>query len=173
VIVDCLSFGSLWWLRPGETADSSLKFSGHAAIFNTTGFRQGAGERRSWTIPGVLRFNAGTLADQRLRPEMLIGGKFQATNVEHRGSWNRLLLLRKVRRQVPPDAMLVNVRSVTVGSIAFGANWRSSGVRVIASSSFGGEQETLLLMAAGGEFTTSKGTWRCQCINSTMNCAAV
>ena len=173
MIVVCLSFGSLWWLRPGESADTSLKFTGHAAIFNTTGFRWGARERRNWTIPGVLRFNAGTLADQRVHPEMMVGGKFQATNVEHRGSWNRLLLIRKVRRQVPPDAMLVNVRSVALGSIAFGANWRSSGVRVIASSSLGGEQETLLLMAAGSEFTTSKGTWRCQCINSTMNCVAV
>jgi hypothetical protein len=173
MIVECISFGSLWWLRPGADPHDSLKYTSHAAVFNTTGFCWGARERRNWTVPGVVRFNAGTLGEQRITPDLLTCGKFQAAGIERSGSWNRLLLTRKVRRQLAPDAMLVGLCSSSFGVICFGSDWRTEGVRVIASSSLGREQESLLLMAPGSEFTTTKGTWRCECNNSMMKCLPV
>lgn len=169
MIVECQSFGSLWWLRPGSVHDDLMKFTSHAAIFNTTGFRAGARERRNWTVAGVLRFNAGTLSEQRIDPQTLMEGKFQTSGMERSGSWNRLLFTRKVRGQRVSDALLFNASSRVFGPIAFTSSWRTRGVRVVASSSFGGEQESLLLMMPGSEISTMLGNWRCECNNSKMN----
>ena len=169
MIVECLSFGSLWWLRPGSVHDDPMKFTSRAAVFNTTGFRTGGRTRRNWIVAGVLRFNAGTLSEQRINPEMLTEGKFQTSGIERSGTWNRLLFTRKVRGRCVPDALLVNARSGTFGLIAFRSSWRTQGVRVVASSSFGREQESLLLMMPGTEISTRLGNWRCECNNSMMN----
>jgi hypothetical protein len=169
MIVECHSFGSLWWLRPGSEHDDSMKFTSRAAVFNTTGFRTGARERRNWTVAGVLRFNAGTLSEQRINPETITEGKFQTKGMERSGSWNRLLFTRKVRSQLLPDAMLLNAHSGIFGTIAFRSSWRTQGVSVIASSSFDGGQESLLLMTPGSEISTRLGNWRCECNHLKMN----
>ncbi len=70
MIVHCISFGTLWWLRPGTDNESSLKFSCQAAVFNTTGFISGSRERRNWIVPGVIRFNLGTCMEQQVNPEL-------------------------------------------------------------------------------------------------------
>lgn len=169
MIVECLSFGSLWWLRPGNSNDDPRKFTTKAAVFNTTGFCHGAREHRNWTVAGVVRFNAGTLNEQRIYQDDLIQEQFHAPGLERMGSWNRLLLSRKVRHMQYPDAILVNIRSQTVGRIVFGSHWRTSGIRIVASSSFGDEQETLLLMTPDSEITTQTGKWRCVCNKSIMS----
>ena len=43
MVIRCLTFGSLWWLRPGNQVSDPLRFSAHAAVFNTTGFVSGGG----------------------------------------------------------------------------------------------------------------------------------
>ena len=161
MIVQCLTFGSLWWLRPGRDKEHPERFTSQAAVFNTTGFCQGARERRKWIVAGVIRFNAGTILEQRLNPVDFKGGYFQTCGLERSGSWNRLLLLRRSRAVSVPDAVLVTVQKKDFGRLRFGSEWRTPGVRIVAASVHGEEQETLLWMQVGSEITTEKGTWRC------------
>ncbi len=161
MIIQCLTFGSLWWLRPGQDKGHSERFASQAAVFNTTGFRRGARERRNWIVAGVIRFNAGTLLDQRLNATDLEGGCFQTCGLERSGSWNRLLLTRRTRAVSLPDAVLVRVQKREFGRIHYGSEWRTPGVRIVAASVHGEEQETLLWMHIGSEITTERGTWQC------------
>ena len=159
MIVHCISFGNLWWLRPGSNDLDPAKFASRAAIFNTTGFKQGARERRNWTIPGVVRLNAGTCSEQRVSIANMGPGRFDTPGLERHGSQNRLLLRRKVKGSTPADMVLICLNSRTLGRIAFDGAWRSLGIRVVAASAFQGEQETLILMPLLGQITTERGTW--------------
>jgi hypothetical protein len=161
VIIHCLAFGDLWWLRPGQNPDSSLRFTSDAAVFNTTGFVSGARERRNWIVPGVIRFNAGTCQEQRLRPEKTAQVRFASPGLEHRGTLNRLLLQRRVRFSVPADFILVCLSSLTHGHLHFDSEWRTSGVRLVAASEFGEMQQTMILIPPHGRIITTKGEWRC------------
>jgi hypothetical protein len=160
MILHCLSFGALWWLRPGDNDLDPEKFTSRAAIFNTTGFHQGSRERRSWTVPGVVRFNAGTCHEQRLQIGDMQAGIFETPGLERCGAQNRLLLRRKVKPSVPADMVLVRVDSDSAGRIDFGQEWRSPGIRVVAASAFSGRQQTLLLMPWSARITTEEATWR-------------
>ena len=161
MIVQCLTFGSLWWLRPGRDKEHPERFTSQAAVFNTTGFCHGARDRRNWIIAGVIRFNAGTILEQRLNAASLDGGCFETCGLERSGSWNRLLLLRRIRAVSVPDAVLVTVQKKEFGKLRFSSEWRTPEVRIVAASVHGEEQETLLWMQIGSEITTEKGTWRC------------
>ena len=167
MIIHCVSFGTLWWLRPGREDASSAKFTSQAAIFNTTGFKQGARERRNWIIAGVVRLNAGTCFDQRIRPEQIQQERFMSPGLERNGSQNRLLLTRKVRAGTPVDMLLVRISCVEYGRISFNSEWRSRGIRVLAASEFHHKQETLLLMPPDGQVATASGNWRCLWTGST------
>lgn len=160
MIVHCADFGSLWWLRPGQDPASSKRFTSQAAIFNTTGFRSGARERRNWTVPGVVRLNAGTCIAQQMRLQEITPGNFETQGMEHMGSQNRLLLHRRADGTAKIDMFMLVVRSDTMGRIEFNEDWRSRGVRIVAASAYNKVQETLLLLPPDGEFTTTKGTWR-------------
>jgi hypothetical protein len=160
MIVHCLSFGALWWLRPGDNELDHQKFTSRAAIFNTTGFRQGSRERRNWTVPGVVRLNAGTCREQRLQIGELPARRFETLGLERCGAQNRLLLRRSVKQSLPADMGLVRVDSDSVGRIAFDQDWRSPGVRVVAASAFRDRQQTLLLMPCPARITTEEATWR-------------
>ncbi len=161
MIVHCLSFGTLWWLRPGQDRQSSGRFTTQAAVFNTTGFVAGARERRSWIVPGVVRFNAGTCQEQRIRPDQDGQARYISPGVERTGAQNRLLLTRKVKANVPVDMLLACLSCEEHGRISFDAEWRSCGVRLLAASEFRGKQESLLLLPMGGWVKTDKGEWRC------------
>src|SRR5580698_5534865 len=106
MIVHCVSFGTLWWLRPGNDNESSLKFSSQAAVFNTTGFISGSRERRNWIVPGVIRFNLGTCMEQRVNPERQQQTRFFSSGLERMGTQNRLLLSRQVKANAPVDLLL-------------------------------------------------------------------
>jgi hypothetical protein len=153
----CLSFGSLWWLRPGNQAADPQRFASKAAIFNTTGFATGK-ERRFWHVAGVVRLNAGMHQEARSKGAFT-GGLFEADGLEHRGEWNRLLLKRRVSRRGNEDLIMLCVRSRNNGRINFDRPWHGSGVTVVAASAFRGEQETLLLAKAGATLITEKGEW--------------
>ena len=146
-IIQCVSFGSLWWLRPGDTVD-------HSAVFNTTGFVTSSTSNRCWIMAGAVRFNVN---GRRLveRYEELGGAIYASPGLERRGSWNRLLLHPRQSKSRKVDSYLVCVQSAKVGRIDYSADWRSTHVRIVAASSRGDKQETLLLMGPNSFIRTS------------------
>lgn len=167
MIIHCLSFGTLWWLRPGNDDDSATRFTSQAAVFNTTGFVSGSRERRNWIIPGVVRFNAGTCLEQRIRPDQIVQGHFSSPGIERNGSQNRLLLTRKVKANGPADILLACISCNEHGRISFDSEWRSRGVRILAASEFRRQQESLVLLPPDGHIRTTLGKWRCIWTGST------
>ena len=157
MIVHCVSFGTLWWLRPGNDNESSLKFSSHAAVFNTTGFISGSRERRNWIVPGVIRFNLGTCMEQRVNPQLQQQTRFFSSGLGRKGTQNRLLLARKVKANAPVDLLLVSISEREHGRISFDSEWRSPGVRLVAASEFGTRQESLVLLPMDGFLRTHDG----------------
>ena len=158
MVIRCLSFGSLWWLRPGNQASDPLRFSVRAAVFNTTGFHCGSRERRLWHVSGVVRINlASHIHTQGARN--FENGCYQSPGPERRGEWNRLLLGKCMGTAVPADRLLVCSRSTVIGRIDFDSRWNSGGVAVIAASALRGVQETLFLAVPGTELRTETGKW--------------
>lgn len=151
----CLSFGSLTWLRPGNVPDDSLRFSSHAAAFNTTGFTH---KRRWWYTAGVLRMNVGGHPNGLFLP-----GKYETPGVEKRGALNRVLLDRRAAPTAVATRILLCMHSRSVGRVDLNAQWHNERLMVIAGSAFRGEQETLILAEPGAQLQTQKGrmvvTW--------------
>jgi hypothetical protein len=158
MVIRCLSFGSLWWLRPGNQASDPLRFSIRAAVFNTTGFRCGSHERRLWHISGVVRINLASHT-QTAGARNFENGCYESPGPERRGEWNRLLLGKCMRTAVPADRLLVCARSTVIGRIDFEGRWYNGSVVVIASSALRGVQETLVLATPGAELRTACGKW--------------
>ena len=158
MVIRCLTFGSLWWLRPGNQVSDPLRFSAHAAVFNTTGFVSGAQKRRQWLVAGVVRINIGLHSSLRGK-EDYEGHCFDSRGPERRGEWNRLLLGRKLKSAPKPDRLLFSLRSGVHGRIHFDQSWHDATLQVLAASAFGGEQETLILAGLGTEFQTDRGLW--------------
>ena len=158
MVIRCLSFGSLWWLRPGNQASDPLRFSVRAAVFNTTGFRCGSRERRLWHVSGVVRINLASHI-QTTGAHIFENGCYQSPGPERRGEWNRLLLGKCIGTAVPADRLLVCSRSTVIGRIDFDSRWNSGGVAVVAASALRGVQETLLLAVPGAELRTETGKW--------------
>jgi hypothetical protein len=155
MVIHCLSFGSLWWLRPGNDVLDPLRYSSRGAVFNTTGFVSHSRERRLWHVAGVIRINmamhSGTSRFDRER--------YECTGMERRGEWNRVLLGRRLNRSIKAEKILVCVRSNVVGRIRFDGSWSDDKIQVVAGSALRGEQETLLLTSPGAQFQTDAGTW--------------
>jgi hypothetical protein len=169
----CASFGTIWWFRPGANRESSFRFTRDAALFNTTGFSSGARERRSWTQVGLVRFNVGTCLEQRLDPSTLAPGNYETPGLEQRGSQNRLLISRRMGKQVWPDAVMFCVKSEDVGRITFDRPWRSDGVRLLSASDFRGAQESLIVIPPTGSITTSVGKWGAEWTGETWRLAKI
>lgn len=159
MIVQCLSFGSLWWIRPGSDPSDQLRYSARAAIFNTCGFRTGNRERRFWIVPGIIRWNAGALRNVGGWMPKFSGLSFSSPGIEKVGGWNRLFLERQSPTELAVDFWLLAHHSEVLGPISFDTEWRSKGVRILASSGFRGRQESLLLLPPGGWFETDSGKW--------------
>jgi hypothetical protein len=161
MIIRCLNFGSLWWLRPGDQVADPLRFSAHAAVFNTTGFVSGRREYRSWHVAGVVRINLGMhRATHEARD--FEGGSFECDGIEHRGCWRRLLLGRRSRRGSSAENVLLCTHSSVVGRIHFDDQWHDGTIQVVAGSAFRGVQETLILASPRAQFHTEKGRWEVQ-----------
>ncbi len=158
MIIRCLSFGSLWWLRPGNQVSDPLRFSLRAAAFNTTGFRCGCRERRSWCISGVVRINLAAHAPA-IRQANFEDCCYQSPGPERRGEWNRVLLGSRAGHTVQVDRLLLCASSAVIGRINFDAEWHDEGVSVVAASALRGVQETLLLAIPGSELRTDMGRW--------------
>lgn len=158
MVIRCLSFGSLWWLRPGNQASDPLRFSVRAAVFNTTGFHCGSRERRLWHVSGVVRINLASHI-HTTGARNFENGYYQSPGPERRGEWNRLLLGKCMGTAVPADRLLVCSRSTVIGRIDFDSRWHDRSVAVIAASSLRGVQETLFLAVPGAELRTETGKW--------------
>jgi hypothetical protein len=158
MVIRCLSFGSLWWLRPGDQTADPLRYSAHAAAFNTTGFRSGSRERRLWTIAGVVRINLG-MHPALGNAEDFADACFDTRGPERRGEWNRLLLGRKLKPRTAADKLLLCWRSNALGRTGFDISWHDTKIQVLAASAFRGVQETLVLASPGAQFQTEAGSW--------------
>ena len=84
MLVRILGVGSEWWVRPGPDRSDPLRFTKHAAYFNTTAFPHGSKFRRSWKVPGVLRFNGNSRIDPH-RPKEVLGCIFGCVGITQHG----------------------------------------------------------------------------------------
>ena len=159
MMVHVLSVGADWWVRPGHGSDR-YRFTRHAAYFNTTGIvhPSSARVRRSWVIPGVVRFNGNSGMNPH-RPELVVGSVYTCTGIDKFGGWNRLLAIGKRDRGIPVTHYLVAIDSLIYGNIDFRSQWRNHRVRIIAASEHRGRQQSLLLLAPDGRFVTAFGSW--------------
>ena len=158
MVIRCVSFGSLWWLRPGDQLSDPLRYSTRAATFNTTGFVRGARECRQWRVSGIVRINMA------MHGRAGWAGAFErecyeSPGLERRGTWNRVLLEKRLRHATWAERILVCVDSREIGRINFDGCWHDQSVSVVAASAFRGCQETLLLAMLGAEFSTEAGQW--------------
>lgn len=158
MIIHCVSFGSLWWLRPGNQADDPVRFTNHAALFNTTGFTSGTHERRSWHVPGVVRINAG-MHRRASHAADYVARSYESRGIERRGEWNRILLGRQVNGPIKADMLLLCARSEAIGRIDFREEWSTKDVEAVAASAHKGVQETLILAPVSAKIRTSCGEW--------------
>ena len=158
MVIRCLNFGSLWWLRPGNKVSDPFRFSAYAAVFNTTGFIAGSRERRLWHVAGVIRINVG-MHGRAQEARDFEKACYESPGLEHRGEWNRLLLGRRLRQHMPADKLLACAQSATIGRINFDDQWHGLDVQVVAGSALRGAQETLILASPNAQFQTQTGTW--------------
>src|SRR4051794_22747341 len=143
MLIRCVSFGSIWWLRPGDRLSDPLRYTARAATFNTTGFVSGARERRQWHVSGIVRFNMAMHG--RTGCPAFEGECYESPGLERRGTWNRLLLGKRLKHATRAERILICVDSREIGRINFDGCWHGQGVSVVAASAFRGCQETLLL----------------------------
>src|SRR5258708_29208513 len=93
MLVKVLNFGTNWWARPGDSPEDPLRFTFHAAYFNSTGVRCGRTVRRHWTVPGLVRFNFGCINPHF--PSRSIGCIFRCADLVFACGGNRLLAQRQ------------------------------------------------------------------------------
>jgi len=158
MVIRCVSFGSLWWLRPGDQLSDPLRYSARAATFNTTGFISGARERRNWHVSGIVRINMA-MYGRVDSPDAFEGECYESPGLERRGMWNRVLLAKRLKHATRADRILICVDSRAIGRIDFDECWHDQSVCVIAASAFRGCQETLLFATSGAELRTETGRW--------------
>ena len=159
MLVRILGVGAEWWVRPGPDPSDPLRFTKHAAYFNTTGFPHGSKNRRSWKIPGVLRFNGNSRIDPH-QPNGVLGCVFGCIGITKHLGQNRLLAVGKRYGPLTPTHYLVCINSRLHGYINFSTNWKSDGVTTVALSEHEGQQQALLLLTATGQFVSVAGVWR-------------
>jgi len=159
LLVRILGVGPEWWVRPGHDRSDPLRFTKHAAYFNTTAFPHGSRFRRSWKIPGVLRFNGNSRIDPH-RPKDVLGCIFGCVGITQHNGQNRLLAIGKRYGPLTPTHYLVSIESRLYGYINFHSHWKNDGVSVVAFSEYDGQQQALLLLSAAGQFLTAAGLWQ-------------
>jgi hypothetical protein len=158
MLVRILGVGSEWWVRPGPDRSDPLRFTKHAAYFNTTAFPHGSKFRRSWKVPGVLRFNGNSRIDPH-RPKEVLGCIFGCVGITQHEGQNRLLAIGKRYGPITPTHYLVSVESRLYGFINFASRWKNDEVSLLSFSEYDGQQRAMLLLSATGEFVTAAGVW--------------
>lgn len=157
-VIQVLSFGSAWWVRPGRDELDPLRFTRHAAYFNSTGIQQASKIHTAGPIRGVVRFNVSSGLDPH-RTHSNIGQLFLCSEVEVYRNTKRLLVICRASKTETPTHFLVCMRSTLHGTIALREPWCTGDVEIISLSRYRGRQEVLLLIAAGGSVHTTVGSW--------------
>ena len=158
IIVHILSFGSAWWVRPGEDQTDPLRFTQHAAYFNSTGIQQASKVHTAGPVRGLVRFNVSSGLNPH-RTQSNIGQNFACTEIEVYRDTNRLLAIRRAPDSAVPTHFLACMTSTIHGAISMRGAWRTGSVEVVSMSRYRGKQETLLLIASGGQVRTPVGCW--------------
>ena len=158
MLVRILGVGLEWWVRPGPDRSDPLRFTKHAAYFNTTAFPHGGKFRRSWKVPGVLRFNGNSRIDPH-RPKDVLGCIFGCVGISTHNGQNRLLAIGKRYGAISPTHYLVSIESCLYGYINSACRWKNDGVSVLAFSEYDRQQRAMLLLSENAEFVTAAGVW--------------
>lgn len=160
MIIQCLSFGSIWDFMGRRDSVNGGIVRWNSYYLNRSGFLRNKRKIYRSRSSGYVRINGSAILFSD--PRELFMRKFEASDVESYMGSNRLLLTRLARGNTPVDSYLVTVRSETEGRIDFDSVWRTRGVRTVASSAYrkdDGPQEVILVIPAGGKIVTSLGTW--------------
>lgn len=159
VQVQILSFGSAWWTRPGSDLKDPLRYTYHAAYFNSAAIAVGTKLHTAGPVAGLVRFNHSSGLDLH-RTDANLGRVFSFAPLERYRDTNRLLALSREEEGVIPTHFLVRFNSFRHGLVSLRSRWCSADVQTIAVSRFRGIQELLLLMTHDSEVRTQIGTWR-------------
>jgi hypothetical protein len=162
LIVQVVSFGSAWWVRPGPEVGDSDRYTRHAAYFNSTGIKDGGKIHTAGPVRGLVRFNVSSGLDPH-HTQNNIGKIFCFTEIERYRDTNRVLALHRATKDASPTHFLVRVSSILHGTPVPGTRWRSADTRTIAVSRYRGRQEALLLITGESVIHTSLGTWNLDC----------
>jgi|NGEPerStandDraft_6_1074524.scaffolds.fasta_scaffold79766_2 hypothetical protein len=167
MIVQCISFGSHWWLKEvcDQRTGEFLRY--RSAFINTTRVNCAKTEKFKHWLPGFVRINAGTWPRFDALEELL-QVKFHTDGVVRYKDSNRLLLRSRAAEDAQVDQYLVCISSRIEGTINFNSDWRCGApARIFSSSYFKKMQETLLLLRQETIVKTSIGSWRIICKDKT------
>lgn len=167
MLVTVLQFGTNWWARFGSDPADPLRYTRHAAYYNSTGVRTGRKVRRHWVVPGLVRLNGVGTFNPHF-PSRSIGKTFVAADVDFLFGGNRLLLKHPVHDPVQPDSYLAVFSQELHGRFDFQSpGWKSPKAQVIAASQLRQVQEVLLLVRPGDWVRTELGLWQLTLSDST------
>jgi hypothetical protein len=158
MLVKTTGFGTNWWRRFGSDPLDRLRYTAHAAYFNSTGVQCGNKIRRHWVIAGLIRFNGASNFAAR-DVGSCIGQTFLCSDLVVAYGGNRVLFKEKASDGTIPDFFLVVVTSDRFGLLDLHSAWKSNEVRPIAVSHLRDQQEALLLMRIGDWIETALGRW--------------
>lgn len=160
MLVKILSFGCNWWSRFGRDRGDRLRYTKHAAFYNSAGIRCGNKVRRHWVIPGLLRFNGSGDFNPHF-PNRALGRIFSCTEPTFAYGGNRIVLNKAVSGCSTAACYLIALTNERLGAFDFGsATWRSDGVHPIAATQLRDKQEALVLMRVGDWVSSEIGRWR-------------
>jgi hypothetical protein len=157
-VVQILSFGSAWWVRPGRDENDPERYTRHAAYFNSTGIAQGRKIHTAGPVHGMVRFNVRSGLDPH-RTHSNLGQKFCCTRIENYRETNRLLVIQRALDTATPTHFLACMNSTLHGTISLRTNWRVGDAAIISMSRYRGRQEALVLIAAAAQIRTTVGCW--------------
>jgi hypothetical protein len=160
MLVKILEFGTNWWARFGPDQEDPLRYTRHAAYYNSAGIRCANKVRRHWVLPGLVRFNG--LGDFNPHfPGRSIGETFCCADPVFTCGGNRVLFVRKVVASTVPDHYLVVISSDRHGVLDLGnQGWKSQSMWPISISQLRDQQEALLLMEPADWVRSALGIWR-------------
>ena len=153
MLVAIEGFGRIWEQRVGKDPSDPLRFSAHAAFYNTTGVPVTMGDHRlvkhRWRIGGKVRFQGGSTFDSA-RVENNLGRVFECDEPERRFTWLQMCCKRKLQKPQTPDWFLFRVTSEQTGWINFKSDGaKSADTFLLSYSADRNEQEALILMKPG------------------------
>ena len=126
MIVQCISFGSHWYLKKRFDQRTGALLRHRSAFMNTTHIKVGSPEKYKHSIGGFVRINAAT-KPYFDSPQEILQAKYYTEGVTRYMESNRLMLRSRAPDNAEADRFLVCVRSTSEGMIDFNSDWRCDG----------------------------------------------